>query len=154
MSTRFAIFPVIALVPICFAVIAGCGSGGTGAAGRNKVHPVEGSVTYKGQPVEGAIVLFHSVGSDIAASGLTDSQGKFRLQTYEANDGAVSGNHRVTVQKVELKTVPNPEDENLGPISSEEIWFTPRKYAIADTTPLSHTVNESGENVFQITLED
>ncbi len=131
----------------------GCGGGGGAVEGRSKVYPVEGKVTYNGEPVEGATVIFHSVTENVAARGLTDAQGNFRLQTYTPNDGAVAGEHKVTVKKAELKTVPNPDDENLGPISSEEIWHTPKPYALPDTSPLTETVQESGDNKFNIALE-
>ncbi len=35
------------------------------------------------------------------ASGTTDAQGKFRLTTFENSDGAVLGEHKVTVSKAQ-----------------------------------------------------
>lgn len=152
LQTRFSLLSGLMLLS-CLVSLSGCGGGGGAVEGRSKVYPVEGKVMYLDQPVEGATVMFHSVTENVAARGLTDAQGNFRLQTYTTNDGAVAGQHKVTVKKTELKTVPNPEDENLGPISSEEIWHTPKPYALPDTSPITETVQESGDNKFTIVLE-
>jgi hypothetical protein len=151
---RFEKSSAILLAILLLPVIIGCGGTGGDVSGRSKVYPVEGTIFYKGVPIEGAIVVFHSEISELSASGLTNSEGKFRLQTYTDNDGAVSGPHKVTVKKIELKTVPNPVDENLGPISSEEIWHTPKKYSTVDSTPLTQIVADTPTNQFEIKLED
>lgn len=63
--------------------------------------PVSGKVTFKGQPVGGAIVSFapKSQGGR-AASGQTDASGVYKLTTLKAGDGALAGNYAVTVTKV------------------------------------------------------
>ena len=67
--------------------------------------PVKGTVTYNGQPVAGAQVGFMPV--DIAtgkpASGVTDVQGRFTMQTFVGGskfaNGALTGDYTVTVDK-------------------------------------------------------
>lgn len=76
---------------------AGC-SGNTPAV---PTWPVEGRVLFDGKPPVGAQVVFHSAASNGAASihpmGQVDSEGKFTLTTFAANDGAPEGDYDVTV---------------------------------------------------------
>jgi hypothetical protein len=63
---------------------------------------VHGRVTMNGQPVTSGRVLFFPTGTvgegaGKPAQGLLDSEGEFELRTYEDGDGAVVGEHRVTV---------------------------------------------------------
>ena len=68
----------------CFVVL-GCG------VSHPDTHEVTGEVTYNGQPVDGANVVFTLDGP--LASGVTDAAGKFTLRTFEDGDGAVAGTH-------------------------------------------------------------
>jgi hypothetical protein len=75
-------------------LLAGCSG-----SGRPALAPVRGTVTYKGQPVAGAAVVFLCDGAPRLAVGTTDERGEYQLTTYEPNDGAMIGNHVVTVKK-------------------------------------------------------
>jgi hypothetical protein len=88
-------------VTLCSAAIlitsAGCGSGNSGPA----VYPVEGEVFYKGKPAAGCIVSFHpqgGVGPETGwpSMGTADTNGKFRLTTRLANDGAPAGQYDIS----------------------------------------------------------
>jgi hypothetical protein len=83
-----------ALGLIILAPLSGCG------AGRHKTVPVEGQVLWSkdGKPVEGATVTFEADNLP-SASGITNSEGKFKLTTYTNNDGAVPGDYKVTIVK-------------------------------------------------------
>lgn len=74
---------------------AGCG----GSGGR--VHPVSGRVNYKGKPAGGALVYFHMKGktnpSQPMPYGKTESDGTFRLTTFNPNDGAPEGDYDVSI---------------------------------------------------------
>jgi hypothetical protein len=66
--------------------------------------PVSGRVTYKGQPVVGALVTFDAEGSTgKPANGRTDGDGKYKLTTIVSGaitqDGAVPGNYNVGISK-------------------------------------------------------
>ena len=69
---------------------------------RLSVFPVEGQVNVNGQPLANAFVVLHPKnGSDprlLAARGQTDQNGKFKVTTYEAGDGAPVGEYAVTVE--------------------------------------------------------
>ena len=70
--------------------------------------PVTGTVTYLGQPVEGATVMFGRDSRDIAkgelAIGKTDAQGRFALSTHFGSEtdakGVVAGDYAVTISKL------------------------------------------------------
>jgi hypothetical protein len=70
-----------------------------------ELHPVSGTVTFDGQPLQNAFVTFRSqdaIMSDekISASvGRTDATGRFRLQYVEGVRGAVKGKHFVEINK-------------------------------------------------------
>jgi hypothetical protein len=64
--------------------------------------PVTGIVTLDGQPVPGAKVVFApSGGTGQAASGVTGSDGRYKLTTQEPNDGAMAGKYSVMISKTE-----------------------------------------------------
>ncbi|QDU76737.1 hypothetical protein Pan97_37940 [Bremerella volcania] len=97
-------YPSGAVWIVSFLAISILGCGGP----SNPVAPVNGIVTLNGKPVADMVVTFtpipgktESVGGDNepgkSATGNTDSEGKFILSTYERNDGALVGEHKVTV---------------------------------------------------------
>lgn len=68
--------------------------------------PVTGTVMLDGKPLDGATVNFLSEGTNIAASGKTNAEGKFVMKTFIGStsvDGAMVGNHGVSVVKTESK---------------------------------------------------
>ena len=147
-------------------LIAGC-SGGKGES--PKTFPVSGTVMYKGKAVVGATVSFMTEGSSRSASGITDSEGKFQLTTTKPNDGAVPGEHVVTVSKVTGGAQTSNEDmtamlddpSKLAQASDKQNKskavpkaLLPAKYAHAKTTPLKETVTEDGPNEFVLQLAD
>ncbi len=83
--------------------IVGCEKGG------RKVVPVKGTVTIDGAPMTFGRVLFSPIASEgqmeagKPAIGYIQSDGTFTLTTYKANDGAVTGNHRVIVSSKSRK---------------------------------------------------
>ncbi len=79
------------------AAVSGCGGSG------NTVK-VQGKVTLDGAPLEGAGVTFIPEDPKIqVASGVTGSDGTFRLTTYNFGDGALPGDYRVTITKTEAQ---------------------------------------------------
>lgn len=84
---------------LCLVGLAGCGSSDFPTA------KVSGIVLCKGKPVADAMVYFEPIKSADAKQALvgkqafsfSDSEGRFVLSTYDTNDGAVVGKHRVRV---------------------------------------------------------
>ncbi len=88
---------VISMIAMQMLVVSiGCGSSDSKATAK-----VEGKITASGQPVTGGSMNFQPVGTGTsgvgkAASGTVQSDGTFKLTTYQPDDGAVIGKHRVT----------------------------------------------------------
>jgi hypothetical protein len=160
---------VAQLVAACF-LLAGCSG-----SGRPTVAPVHGKVTYHGEPVSEATVVFLCPGAPRLAVGKTDSNGNYQLTTYESNDGAVIGTHTVAVKK--HKTEPGQTDaaiENVDPTDQAKVAKSiesamrksaqqiakseksgsalPKKYSQLSTSDL-HKEVVAGNNVIDIELE-
>lgn len=108
--------------------------------------PVEGKVTLNGEPIPGCEVTFHPA-QGRPGMGRTDDQGHFVLSTFEGPDGAVPGQHKVTVVKFE--EIPGPADnpyKQYRNLMSEDL-------ATKRTTPLSAAVERGKENNFTFELE-
>jgi len=111
-----------------FALLSGCGSE---VSPRTPVVPVEGEVRVEGKLPHGALVVFHPVIKDEktpAPRALVDQDGKFKLSTYDAQDGAPVGEYQVTVTwrpliKRDGDFVPGPNQ-------------TPNRFTQVQTTPL------------------
>ena len=85
---------------LCCAPLGGCGGVGVGSA---KYAPVEGVVTLKGEPLDGATVTLRPEPIDPKREeesiGTTDANGKFTIKTGK-KDGCPVGRYRVAVSKV------------------------------------------------------
>jgi len=127
-------------------LVAGCGGGSDAwVDGREAVSPVTGRITLDGEPVEGAIIIVHSTTKDLSAQGRTDADGRYQLTTYEDNDGAVLGEHIVTVRKTEYTKTPtkfHTEEEPSYFASSTELL--PEEAGKQETSDLRMTVTEDG----------
>lgn len=90
----------VVMMTITAVIITGCGNNG-----KVPVYPVTGKVFYKGEPAEGALVVFYPVGHEKVAkekieprpSGMTDEEGVFHLTTGENNDGAREGDYQISI---------------------------------------------------------
>lgn len=107
---------------------------------RPLVFKTAGSVTWNGEPAAGAVVTLHSKSHSLAASGKTDAAGKFMLTTWRYGDGAVAGDHSVTISTWEVRG----HDGEGNPI---EVPVMPAKYEQPETSELTATIAERGENV-------
>jgi len=121
------------------AVFTGCGGAGTVPAG--------GTVTYKGQPVADANVMFTPEGGGEIATGRTDAQGKFSLGVAKPGDGAVPGEYRVSLTP---KEAPRAE----GDYSASAPPPFPVQYTNATGSTLKATVKRGEKNDFPLELKD
>ncbi|QEG38224.1 carboxypeptidase-like regulatory domain-containing protein [Roseimaritima ulvae] len=152
-------------VAVLACAMVGCGGG----SGFPDPAPVEGSVSYKGKPVEGATVTFLAAGDGAgrSASGTTDASGKFQLTTFSTNDGALPGEYNVTIAKSEPKAdmgevdAENPGESyeqmmaaaSSGSMAAMEKNSLPEKYSDASQSGLKRSVVEGQENKFDFDLE-
>lgn len=147
--------------PLCLMfslLISGCG-GSSEPADRPERTQVSGTVTYQGNPVDGAIITL--LPDDPTAKGAyatTDSSGKFQLSTFGGNDGAVPGNYKVSVRKLESISAPqpNPGDPGYDPSAPEPEpkHLLPEKYADPHKSGLTVTVGQQPISDLKLELTD
>jgi hypothetical protein len=140
-------------------LIAGCGGG----SANPKTYPVTGTVMHQGAPVTDASVTFSPVdASGQAATGQTDSAGRYVLSTFQQGDGALPGEYTVRVVKYDRSpTVAGssdddwdnytPPQEQTSPPPAPKL-LVPANYA-SERTPLRFVVENAGENQYDIVLE-
>ena len=131
----------------------------------------EGTVTWKGEPVEGAFVAFtpKDDSSGRSAFGTTGAEGKFKATTLDTNDGIMPGAYFVTVSKVvsiRIEGPPSPlEDDSLDKSSrtpaprsrgqvqdTQDTYFIPQVYANKDTSGLSAEISSKGNKNLRFEL--
>lgn len=126
---------VLLLVPFC------------PSCSGSDLNTVQGTVTVKGQPAKGAVVIFHPKGGDAKGqrpSGVVKEDGTFSLTTGN-KPGAPPGEYTVTV------TWPQEEGEAKFKKGSTEMIETPLvdrlrgRYADAAKSTLTATI-KSGTN--------
>lgn len=115
--------------------VAGCGKSGPTIA------PVRCQIMLDGKPVEGAAVGFMPVDGGPVASGTTDANGRFELNTMN-RPGAPLGKHVVTVTKVQQSGI-NP-DGTIAPGGIRKKWLVPEKYSSPKTSGLTAVVEREG----------
>jgi hypothetical protein len=137
------------------AVLGGCGGG-------PELHPVSGTVSYRGEMVQGATVTFRCEEANTIATGTTDAQGRFELSTYQAGQGAVAGKHTVTVTKASAAAEPGSGSMSMEdamkqgprPPKTEPQALLPAKYADPARPQIEYTVSPGEKNEFAIELTD
>ena len=92
---------VLALVLVCAPLLPGCAKQEFQNL-RQATFPVRGQVTLDGKPVANATIVFKPVDASKfkwreQPQAKSDAEGKFTLFTYEANDGAPTGDYRVGI---------------------------------------------------------
>jgi len=122
--------------------VVGCSGSGLPDTAR-----VTGLVTYKGKPVAEAQVSFIPARGR-PASGATGTDGRFTLTTFRPNDGALLGEHTVTI----AKTVPVAGQEGAPYAKRQSV--IPEKYGNLRKSPLKATVTAKGPNEFNFDLMD
>lgn len=105
----------------------------TGCDDRPRRVPVAGQVLIDGQPLTTGFVRV--IPDDARpATGEIGKDGRFRLTTFEGEDGCVLGSHRVEIVA----------RQSMGYTTVK--WLTPRKYQDATTSELTVDVQEPIED--------
>lgn len=163
MSKLFGPFALLLGVASLCSSVAGC-SRAEGEAERVEVYPVTGKVTLAGAPVANASVTFSPKSGQPVALGRTDSQGVYKLTTYEGEDGAAAGDFVALVTKETVspeKSGPVAHDPNnpyqpTGHGAPNRVKTTsalPTKYSSADQSDLAVSVKAEGENTMNLDLK-
>ena len=111
-----------------------------------KLYPVSGVVTVRGEPLNGGTVQFEmknkgeTSGEVFTAAGEIGEDGSYELLTF-GEPGAPAGEHRVWVTP-NLARAP----DKLG-VSFEKLSPVPKKYMLPTTTDLSYTVEEDANEI-------
>lgn len=124
-------------------VLPGCNDSGLDLA------PVGGTVTLDGKPVPEAAVLFLPDDPTMGppASGTTDDQGRFTLNTAN-RPGAAVGPHKVAISKDETTMIP----QRRGFPLYKTTYTIPPKYADTQSSGLVATVEDDDNTIdFQLT---
>ena len=145
----------------------------------SKYMKVDGTITYKGAPVDGATVIFYPVSSEgETASGITDAGGRYTVtspQAVSGGSGVLPGDYIVTVVKREAA----PPDPDQVAFEKNEIDYDelqrrlsakanapgaaraaapkdllPAKYKQQGTSDLKVTVAAGKVSTHNFTLED
>lgn len=77
--------------------LAGCGVSEPPGPKQLPIVPATGVVTYNGAPLANATISCQHADGEAAASGKSDSSGKFTLKSYGDKDGAPAGSYKVAV---------------------------------------------------------
>ena len=140
------ILGTVSLGMILALAVAGCGG-----EERMPTAPVEGKVLLDGEPLQfGSVVFIPEAGPP--ARGAIQPDGSFRLTTYEEDDGAVLGTHRVEVKCTTLQDPDAPEPDPTEEIPVGESLI-PEKYTNYETSGIEREVEE-GKNSFELKLSE
>lgn len=104
--------------------LAGCDDG------KPQRVPVSGTVLIDGKPLTLGTVRMYPASGGRPASGEIGPDGRFSMTTFQLNDGAVVGENRVEIRAVEALS------------DTKAKWHAPQKYATADTSGLTISVDE------------
>ena len=143
-------YAIVVVFLICS--VTGCGSKVL------KTDYVEGTVTYKGEPVITASLAFSPVkaGEGHPAYGITDKSGIYKIQTFlgAPDKGTTPGEYIVTVSKsIGVPTGQfgiDPEGNRIEFMNAKSVL--PLNYRDTATSPLRATVTSGGPNKFDFEL--
>ena len=162
-------FFAVSLIGFFLLGLAGCSNP------DSKYAKVEGTITYNGEPVEGATVTFQSTtAGGESASGVTGAGGKYSVTSVYAvqgGAGVLPGDYMVTVSKRSRPVDPDEEAHRKGEITYDELQkrkagkspsagagpsehLLPRKYTVASESGLKATVQQGKNPPFNFDMTD
>lgn len=114
---------------------------------RLRTYPVTGTIAYPdGKHFSGgnqSFIVFESIEHGNNATGVIEADGTFSVGTYEPNDGAVAGDHRVSI---------SPPTPTGDPDQMRAVPLIHSKYRNLDTSGLQVTVEAIPSNDISITV--
>ena len=99
-----------------------------GCGGKYKTYDVTGNVKFAdGKPATGMCVTFECADPPISATGMTDTEGNFKLTTLAEGDGAPAGHFRAVISPPQL-----PDPDSPPPVRIHQ------KYSRFETSGLEY----------------
>jgi hypothetical protein len=142
----------LAIVSIVFLAACGCSRGD-----RSELAPVSGTVTFDGQPLSQGTIVFETPGSR-PATGLIENGQIVEVSTYQFNDGAPVGKHKVAIQSVATAgaggSEASPADFSQDPTAyMATASLIPTKYGSPTDSGLTAEIKAGDENRLEFNLE-
>ena len=136
--------PACSVVSIRLLLIAGIALACAGCESKEILGPVTGVVRFEGEPVPGAMVLFHNDAKGVHLMARADDNGRYEVQ-MAGGAGLPPGDYDVCVS-------PPVQDHPLGPIKApppvNDLYPNiPRRYRDVKTAGLTLTVTENTNNL-------
>ena len=121
-------------------IVAGCGSD------RLPTYDVTGTVVFPdGSALPGGWIVCESAEHGLAARGIIDTDGSYRLGTYAAADGAVAGRHLVAI-------TPAPPAE-YDPDRGGAAPLVDPRFMHMDTSGIEFEVQADAVNQFKLVVD-
>jgi len=135
-------------VGLCALVVtSGCGAD-IPVPKPSQLVPVEGSITIKGEPLEGALVIFSpSSSGGFLAHGYTDSRGHYTAETRNGDGiepGAAPGSYQVMVSRMVKPDGTPLLDASEAPANVGAVESVPVQYSNPTESKLRAAVGQSG----------
>lgn len=144
------------LLALTVAALIGCSRSDADKLGTVKAG---GTVTLNGQPLAGATVTFSPTSAGRAASAMTDSQGRFTLNTSNTISGVMPGSYAVGIAKETVQGAMTPEEsqayyeKNKQPPPAPKVTNeVPEKYKSPTASGLKAEVKAGDSNDFKFDL--
>lgn len=132
--------------------LTGCGTGGVHLSG---LAPAKGVVRYNGSPVEGVSIMFVPDGTTTTeqrtSSATTNASGQFTMMTLQTDDGVFPGQYKVVLTKLTAEYPLGQRELGERPTFKDHL---PKKYAKAETTPFSLSIDKKGNTAIAFDLTD
>ncbi len=135
MRPCLALFSII----VCLSLAVGCGP----KIDRPKLVPVQGTVSYKGQPLAEGTIVFHPAKGRSGSGKIKDGK-IIEVTSYEPNDGLPVGQYRVTIESV----------TGAGDMYAERKSLVPALYGDVEKSGLTADIKDVKENVLSFNLTD
>lgn len=137
--------PPIAVAATGLVLLFGLTLVGCDKGDRLATYETVGKVVFKdGSPLEGGTIIFESTDHPVTARATIQMDGSFELGTYEDDDGAVAGKHKVAIAPAMDMTV--DRDEVRPPKLIHD------RFRDVDSSGLEFEVVEDGTNEFEVTV--
>lgn len=136
-------------VAVVAALLVGCDQG-------PDVSPVTGVVKFEGAPVTQGTISFYPTTGGRPATGDLGPDGSFELSTFAKGDGALLGEHKVTITAMQLTdAAPPPKslaEEIAQPAAQASAgpkakWLVPEKFSAQATSGLTATVANGANSI-------